>query len=144
MRTAALYTMTSFYALVFFFFVSVVLMYFTPKRWHSLLTVFLGLVTAFIDVQSSEVSFSILLLLAFSFFLGFTKPAIPLRTALLFAVWLPLAAFMHLALLGSNSAFLAEGVGSFIAFIPALGGSYLGAFIRRHSEDSLLTPDAIV
>lgn len=136
MRTTALYTAVSFYSLVMFFFISVVLTYIFPKRWHILLTVLLGLITAFIDVRSSEVSFSILLLLAFSFFLGFSKATMPLRVAFLLAVWIPLSAFVRLALFGPSNALLTEGVGSFVAFIPAIIGSYLGAFIRKHSESS--------
>jgi hypothetical protein len=144
MRTGALYIMTSFYSLVFFFVISVGLMYLSPKRWHGLLTVFLGLITAFIDVQSSEVSFSILLLLAFGFFLGFAKSTMPLKTGFLLAAWLPLVTFAHLAVFGKDSAYLSEGVGSFIAFIPAIGGSYLGAFIRKYSEDSSQSSDALI
>ncbi len=144
MKTAALYTISSFYILVLFFFMSVVLIYLSPKRWHTLLTVFLGLVTAFIDAQSSEVSFSILLLLAFGFFLGFTKMGVSLRTGFLLAVWLPLIVIVHSAFLGKYSVFLSEGFGSLIAFIPAIGGSCLGDFKRSHSGDSLPTRDALI
>ena len=144
MRTAALFTMTSFYALVFFFVLSVILIYLSPKRWHGLLTVFLGLLTACIDVQSSEVSFTILLVISFGFFLGFTKPSTPLRTGFLLTVWLPLAAFVHLVAQGNESAFLTEGVGTFIAFIPAIGGSYLGALIRNHAETSTQVKDVLI
>ncbi len=136
--------MLSFYALAIFFFLSVVVIYLSPKRWHTLLILFLGLMTAFIDMQTTEVSFSILLLLAFGFFLGFTKPSMPLRTALLLAVWLPLMAFARLAVLGTSSAILSEGIGSFVAFIPSIGGSFLGALIRKHSEKSPSSRDALI
>jgi len=144
MTPTALYSMVSFYFLVSFFFASVVFVYVSPNRWHILLTIFLGLVTAFIEVQSYEVSFSVLLLLAFGFFLGFTKPATPFRTASLFAIWLPLMTFFHLAMTGSKSSFVSAGVGSFVAFIPAVGGSYLGALIRKHSADTTLNRDALI
>lgn len=99
-----------------------------------LLTLFVGLSIAFIDVQSSEVSFTILLLLAFGFFLGFTQSAKPLRTALLLAIWVPVAGFIHLGVLYQVSGYFIREIGSLISFIPAIAGSYLGAFIRKGSE----------
>lgn len=128
--------MAGFYVLGLCFIGTVVLLYLFPEFWHVLLSVFLGLTVAYIDVHSTEVSLSILLLLAFAFFLGYLQPAKPIQTALLFAVWLPLAGIVHLTVIGNYSGLLSEGIGSFIGFIPATVGSYLGAFVRMHSVDS--------
>jgi hypothetical protein len=144
MKIEALFTMTSFYTLVLFFLASVVLIYFSPKRWHGLFTIFIGLLTAFIDAQSSEVSFSILLLISFGFFLGFTKPSLPLRTGLLLGVWLPSVALIHQAILGSGSSFFTEGVLAFVAFIPAIAGSYLGALTRKRGHVLRETADPVI
>jgi len=142
-NSSTIFTVISFYALVVLFFVSVILLYRSPARWHILLTIFLGFITAFIDAHSSEVSFSLLLLLSFGFFLGFMKPTRPFRTALLFSIWLPVTALIHIGIIGTYTVFFNEGVGSLLAIIPALGGSYLGSFIRKNSENSCLVSDPL-
>ena len=135
--------MTSFYSLVLFFFASVVLLYFDPKRWHGLLTVFFGLLIAFIDLQSSDVSFSILLLISLGFFLGFTKTSSSFRTGILLGVWLPVAAMIHQIVLGDKSTFFSEGVVAFVALVPSIAGSYLGASVRKHSQGVADSPEPI-
>jgi hypothetical protein len=83
------------------------------------------------------------LLLSFGFFLGFMKPARPFRTALLFSVWVPVTALIHIGVIGTYSGLFNEGVGSLLAIIPALGGSYFGSFIRKNSESPFLAGDAL-
>jgi len=136
--------MTSFYSIVLFFFATVVLIYFSPKRWHDSLTFFLGLVTAFIDTQSTEVSFTILLLLAFGFFLGFAKPGTPLRTGILLVVWMPVFTFVHSALVTRGSSLFNDALISFFASLPALGGTFLGALVRKHSRGFPQFNDALI
>jgi hypothetical protein len=138
MKTDALFTMLSFYSLVFLFVLFVVLLSLDTKRWHVLMTIFLGIVTAIIDTHSNEVSFSILLLLAFGFFLGFTHPSKPMRTALLLGAWVPCATVISTVVLHKPSLFWAEGIGSFVALVPSFLGAYLGVLVRKYSRGSAL------
>jgi hypothetical protein len=137
MKTEAIFTAFSFYALVLLFASFVVLISMNGRRWHILLTVFTGIVIGIIDMQSSEVSFSIVLLIGFGFFLGFINPSRLLRTALLLGIWVPIGALISMIVLNRPSTFWSEGVGSLVALLPSLMGTYFGVLVRKHSRNSL-------
>ena len=134
MNERILFTMAWFHALVLFLPLSMFLLYKWPKLWHHLLAVFLGLIIAIIDLHSDEVQFSVLMLLAFGFFLGFDEPSRAWRWGMLLAIWIPV---MHLAstiVKGSYENFWNEAIFSFIAIVPALIGAYAGRFIRNKRQ----------
>ena len=68
------FTVIAFHTIVLFLPFSMMILYRRPKSWNSIFALFLGLVVAFIDLQTDEVQFPSLLLLAFGFFLGFAQP----------------------------------------------------------------------
>ncbi|HZV12123.1 MAG TPA: hypothetical protein VFA55_02835 [Candidatus Kapabacteria bacterium] len=125
-----IFTIISFYMLAAFFVLAVFLIYKKPHLWHYMLAAFLGLLTGYIDAHSSEVHLSVLLLLSFGFFLGFSKPEKPWLMILLLALWVPVFAFAKIVLTGAGNTIIAEGVGSFLCFIPATIGVYIGKAIH--------------
>lgn len=134
MPSQTLFTMVVFYSLVLFVPVAMVLLYVRPQLWNFLFALFLGLVIGWIDMRATEVQPTVLMLLVFGLFLGFAQPAHAWRWALLLAVWVPLGG-LAAQLAGLRAGAPAEpGVlASFIAFIPALVGSYGGALANRAS-----------
>ena len=92
-------------------------------------SLFLGWLTGFINLSTSEPQFPVLLLLAFGFFLGFTTPKSVWKQALVLGLFVPLSQFIWIGVTHQNELFLSDGVGSLISFIPAFGGAYLGKFI---------------
>jgi len=129
-----LLTIAGFYALAVFLPLSVILLYVQPGLWHNLFISFLGMLTGYLDVNSHEVQFTVLLLLVFGFFSGFSDSKRSWICALLLAVWVPLFAFLRILVERSYGAIVPEGFGSFLAFLPAFAGVYLGVGVRTASK----------
>ncbi len=96
MHNSILVTIVGFHTLVLYLPVAALILYIRPKAWHYLLTLFLGLLIAFIDLQTDEVQLPALLLLTFGFFLGFAESARPWRWAAILGVWVPLIHFLRI------------------------------------------------
>ncbi len=124
-----LLTVLWFHALALFLPVSAVILYRRPGLWHHLIAVFLGALIAIVDSASDEVQLTVLLLLVFGFFLGFSNPARAWRWAVLLGVFVPLAAVGRSLADGHFS--LTGGMALFVALGPAMGGAYGGVMLRK-------------
>lgn len=129
MPAKLLFTIIGFNSLVVIFLAGVVVVYFRPNQFGMMASLFLGWLTGFINLSTSEPQFPVLLLLAFGFFLGFTTPKSAWKQAMLLGVFVPLSQFIWIVVTHQSDLFLSDGVGSLIAFVPAFGGTYLGKII---------------
>jgi hypothetical protein len=129
MPAKLLFTIIGFNVLVVIFLAGVVVAYFRPNQFGMAASLFLGWLTGFINLETSEPQFPVVLLLAFGFFLGFTTPKSVWKLALVLGLFVPLSQFIWIGVTHQNELFLSDGVGSLIAFLPAFGGAYLGKFI---------------
>ena len=129
MPAKLLFTIVGFNLLVVIFLVGVVVVYFRPNQFGMMAALFLGWLTGFINLSTSEAQFPVLLLLAFGFFLGFTTPKNVWKQAIVLGLFVPLSQFIWIEVMHQNELFFSDGVGSLISFLPAFGGVYLGKFI---------------
>jgi hypothetical protein len=129
MPVKLLFTIVGFNLLVVIFLVGVVVVYFRPNQFGMMAALFLGWLTGFINLSTSEAQFPVLLLLAFGFFLGFTTPKNVWKQAIVLGLFVPLSQFIWIEVMHQNELFFSDGVGSLISFLPAFGGVYLGKFI---------------
>ena len=137
MHNSILVTIVGFHTLVLYLPVAALILYIRPQAWHYLLTLFLGLLIAFIDLQTDEVQLPALLLLTFGFFLGFAQSTSAWRWAVILGVWVPLIQFFRIIIEGGWERILTEGVGSLLTLAFAFIGTYAGVAIRLavvHSE----------
>lgn len=123
--------MIGFNFLALIFLAGIIVVYFWPGRFGMMASLFLGWLTGFINLGTSEVQFTVLLLLAFGFFLGFTTPKDVWKHALLLGVFVPLSQFIWIAATLQKELVISDGIGSLIAFLPAFGGVYLGRFLAK-------------
>ncbi len=140
MPAKLLFTIIGFNMLVVIFVAGVVVVYFRPNQFGMMASLFLGWLTGFINLSTSEAQFPVLLLLAFGFFLGFTTPKSVWRQAVALGLFVPLSQFVWIGVTHQNELFFSDGVGSLISFFPAFGGVYLGKFIAgvdRSQQDSV-------
>jgi hypothetical protein len=140
MPAKLLFTIIGFDFLVVIFLAGVVVVYFRPNHFGIMMSLFLGWLTGFINLGASEPQFPALLLLAFGFFLGFTTPKSVWKHALVLGVFVPLSQFIWIVVTNQKELLLSDGVGSFVAFLPAFGGAYLGKFlagVRRMKSGSM-------
>jgi hypothetical protein len=96
-----------------------------------LLALFLGIVTAIVDLGTDEVQFPALLLLVFSFFLGFNQPKHAWRWSLLLGIWIPIFELAKIFLNPEFDKIVPEGFGSTLALIPAFLGTYAGVLLQK-------------
>ncbi len=130
-----LFTMIAFNLLVVYFPVALFTLWRRPQIAVELLAVFLGLLTGLLDLRSDDTQFTVLLLLVFGCFAGFAKPPRAALSAILLAGWIPVVTVA--GLLAGVIHGQPYGVpATSLAFIPALVGTYLGAFVRRHAAGS--------
>ena len=129
MPAKLLFTIVGFNLLVVIFLVGVVVTYFRPNQFGMMASLFLGWLTGFINLSTSEAQFPVLLLLAFGFFLGFTTPKSVWKQAIVLGLFVPLSQFIWIEVTHQNELFFSDGVGSLISFLPAFGGVYLGKFV---------------
>ncbi|MEK7672090.1 MAG: hypothetical protein AAB344_07710 [Bacteroidota bacterium] len=130
MNTQLAFTMIGFHLLVIFLPISMVVLFKWPQAWHHMIALFLGLLTGYINLASDEVQFPALLLIAFGFFIAFSHPKGAWQFALLLAIWIPVGELVRSLLEGNIEAILQEGFLPFVAFVPALLGTYAGITIR--------------
>jgi len=129
MPAKLLFTVVGFNMLFVIFLAGVVITYFRPNRFGTMASLFLGWLAGFVDLNSTEPQFVVLLLLAFGFFIGFVTPQKVWKHALLLGAFVPLGQFMWIIATDHWGTIVPEGFGALIAFLPAFGGSYLGQFI---------------
>jgi hypothetical protein len=130
MSAKLLFTIIGFNGLVVIFLVGIAVVYFRPNQFGMMSSLFLGWLTGFINLSTSEAQFPVLLLLAFGFFLGFTTPKNVWKLAIVLGLFVPLSQFIWIGVMHQNDLLLSDGVGSLISFLPAFGGVYLGKFIE--------------
>jgi len=133
MPVKLLFTIVGFNGLALVFLAGVVVVYFRPSQFGLMTSLFLGWLTAFVNLNSSEPQFPVLLLLSFGFFVGFVVREKVWKFALVLGMFVPVSQFVWLGATHQFSLFLPDGVGSIIAFIPSFGGAYLGKYVA-HSQ----------
>jgi len=135
LSAATVFTIVSFNLLVLFLPVAILLLWRNPRHWVRLLTIFLGMIVGLLDLHSSEVQMTALLLLVFGFFTGFAEPSKAWLSAILLAMWIPIitvAALFAGAIHGQPFGVPA----TMFAFFPALVGAYLGVLVQRFGRRS--------
>ena len=148
MPAKLVFTIIASNSLFIIFVAGVVVVYFRPNRFGIVASLFLGWLTGFINLGTTEPQFIVLLLLAFGFFLGFTAPGSVGKQALLLGLFVPLSQFIWIGVTHQHELLLSDGVGSLLAFLPASGGAYLGKFIagvhraKRGSVNGLIAGES--
>jgi hypothetical protein len=129
MPVKLLFTIIGFNSLVLIFLAAITVVYFRPQQWGGMLALFLGWLTGFVNIGTSEIQFPVLLLLAFGFFLGHARPNGVWKLALVLGMFVPLSQFAWILAARHYDTVVAEGIGSLMAFVPAFAGTYLGKSI---------------
>ena len=96
-----------------------------------LLTVALGTLTGFVDVNVTEVQLTAFLLMSFACLLGALHPVGAWRRALMLGLSVPLAHLVAHVTGATLPYTVADPADTFRALIPAFLGSYLGVGMRR-------------
>lgn len=119
-----------FNALLLYLPLSAIVLWRKPGSWLLLQTCFIGLFIGWWDIQITEVSISVLLLLMLGFFAGYAQPKRAWLFALTLGMWIPIFAFIGKGL-GLTTPTNIELVTSLLAFAFAFAGAYGGAIVRR-------------
>ena len=106
------------------------ILYKRPHLLHHLMALFLGLLTAFVDQHGDDPQFTVLLLLTFGFFMGFSQPEKVWRWALLLSAWVPFTMILRIVLEGRHGEFVNEGLFSIVPLVPGFIGSYAGSLLH--------------
>lgn len=126
------FTLVPFHMLVVLLVASAVLLWRNPRMWPYAFATFCGFLAAFLDLHSDEIQLPALLMLAFSFFLGFTNASSAWRWGLLVGIWIPLVP--PLRFVGSDDVFSISGsLFSLMAFAFSFAGAHGGAVLRKLS-----------
>ena len=133
MHTQLWFTIISFNLMAAYIPLSALILYRRPGTWPYLFSLFNGLLIAFIDLGAGEVQVPALLLLAFTFFVGFASPRDVWRWAIATGIWVPVFHIVRMGLDKSPGVSLNESWGSLLALVFAFAGSYGGSFIQRIS-----------
>lgn len=133
MHTQLWFTIISFNLMAAYIPLSALILYRRPGTWPYLFSLFNGLLIAFIDLGAGEVQVPALLLLAFTFFVGFASPHDVWRWGIVTGIWVPVFHIVRMGLEKNPGVSLPEGWGSLLALVFAFAGSYGGSFIQRIS-----------
>lgn len=133
MHTQLWFTIISFNVMAAYIPFSALILYRRPGTWPYLFSLFSGLLIAFIDLGAGEVQVPALLLLTFTFFLGFASPRAAWRWGIITGIWVPVFHIVRMSLEKNPGVSLAEGWGSLLALVFSFAGSYGGSFIQRIS-----------
>ncbi|MGB8648920.1 MAG: hypothetical protein WCF84_27030 [Anaerolineae bacterium] len=120
----------TFNSLLLFVVVEAVILWRKPSWWLPLFTLFLGIVVGWFDAKSSEVSFSVLLLLTLGLFAGFQQPKRAWLWALFLGAGVPAFAFLTFTLKVATPTPV-ELATSFLSLVFAFIGAYAGVVLRR-------------
>jgi hypothetical protein len=102
-----------------------------PGQWGVAMALLAGSITAFVDVQSSEVQLPAVMLIGFGSMIGFQEGKRPWLSALLLGAFVPAARLTEIAMGATNSGRLAEALGSVGAIAFALLGVGAGILIKK-------------
>ncbi len=119
-----------FNSLLLFVLLAVIALWRRPSWWLPLLTLLLGIIVGWFDVKATEVSISVLMLLAFGIFAGFAAPRSAWLSALFLGIWVPVFALVAANLHLTNPTTV-ELVTSFLSLLFAFAGAYAGVVIRH-------------
>ena len=125
------FTAVWFHSLAALLLIATIVLYKRPFLRIYLLALFLGIVTAIVDLGTDEVQFPVLLLLVFGFFLGFDQPERAWRRSLLLGAWIPVFEFAKVFLNQEFAKIVPQGLGSLLALIPAFIGTYSGVALQK-------------
>jgi len=129
-----MFTIVGFNGLALVFLAGVIVVYFRPALFGMMTSLFLGWLTAFVNLNSSEPQFPVLLLLSFGFFIGYLTRQHVWKYALTMGVFVPISQFAWLAATHQTGLLLPDGAGSLIAFVPSFGGAYFGKFVAQSQK----------
>ncbi len=132
MHTPLWFTIVSFNAMAAFIPFSALALWRRPGLWPYLLSLFSGLLVAFVDLGGGEVQVPALLLVAFTFFTGFASPSGAWRWGILTGIWIPVFTIARIVVQGAPASSPGESWGSLLALAFAFAGSYGGSLIRTH------------
>jgi hypothetical protein len=130
MHTQLWFTIISFNSMAALIPLSALVLYRRPALAPYFFSLFNGLLVAFIDLGAGEVQVPALLLVAFTFFVGFAFPGRAWRWGLITGIWVPVFHFVRMGVQHTNGITPGESWGSFIALGFALAGACGGSFIR--------------
>ncbi|HTX19861.1 MAG TPA: hypothetical protein VMG34_14495, partial [Bacteroidota bacterium] len=130
MPTKLLFTMVGFNGLAFLFLAGVVTIYLRPPLFGLMVSLFFGWLAGFINLGTTEPQFPVLLLLLLGFVLGYVVREGEWKYAIVMGAFIPLSQFLWIGATHQSDLLISDGVGSFVAFLPAFGGVYLGKLIR--------------
>jgi hypothetical protein len=133
MHTQLWFTIISFNSMAAFIPLSALVLYRRPALAPYSFSLFNGLLVAFIDLGAGEVQVPALLLVAFTFFVGFTSPGGAWRWGLITGMWVPVFHFVRMGIQQTPGISPGETWGTFLALGFALAGAYGGSFIRTLS-----------
>ena len=140
MSPRLLITVIGFNTLFVIFVAGVIVVYLRPRYFVTVMALFLGWLTGFINLSTSEPQFPVLLLLAFGFFLGFIHPMGFWKHALILGAFVPLSQFVWIGVMHRGDALVQQGLISLLAFVPASAGAYLGRYLSITSTVAQPTP----
>jgi hypothetical protein len=123
-------TVLPFHFLVLLLVGSAAVLWRKPEWWPYTFALFCGALCGFIDLHSDEVQFPALLLLAFSFFLGFNHPRSAWRWGILIGIWIPLVQPLRLVSPELPAQGLIEMTPSLLSFVFSFVGAYGGALVN--------------
>ena len=134
MHERLIFSITWFHLFIYFLPFSIIVLYFWPRLWHHLFSMFFGIIAGMVNAESQEVQLTVLLLLVFGLFMGFNQPVNAWRWGLLLGVFVPLFAIS--SILGSSAAdkMIVEIVLAAIAVVPSMIGVYIGVLLRSQSR----------
>ncbi len=94
-------------------------------------SVVFGLVAEFVEVNYGNLFISVLLLLIFTFLLGFSNPRAVWRWALVAGIWIPVFSVLDLVLIVENFTFVSL-FAPFLVLIPSFIGAYMGKTLKEN------------
>ena len=103
-------------------------------RWFYVLAALCGIGIGWVDVAVNDLPLTALLVVMASMLLGVLRPGWPWRWAVMIGIFVPLEELAACALRTVKPT-RAGIYGSFLAFLPGIVGAYVGAFLRRATEN---------
>jgi len=103
-------------------------------EWFYVLAALVGIGIGRVEVALGDLPLTALLVVMACMLAGILRPGWPWRWAVVVGIFIPLEMFQAYAL-GTVKPTPAEVYGSFLTFLPGMVGAYVGAFLRRATEN---------
>jgi len=103
-------------------------------KWFYVLAALAGIGIGRVDVALGDLPLTALLVVMASMLAGILRPVWPWRWAVVVGIFIPLEVLQAYAF-GTVKPTPAEVYGSFLTFLPGMVGAYVGAFLRRATEN---------